>query len=458
MPDSSQKNICCKCSKPIGDVIGYPLKLGKLFYNSFICYDCHRKAQNDRLTSSRNSPNFQYIQSLVTSRRYALPYYFKGKHYAKIDGATYHKDLSYTRQKGGYGSFKSFYPKTNSEETIGIKKARGWANITVLREEKDIIKHLHGTQPYRESFEEFATNLNEKVYLYSAHLVIPYCEGKSLDKYVYHLTTRNLTFDQYFTEICKIMYALGLFVRDIHSKGVSHNDIKENNIIVNKINDKYEVYLIDYGMAEYFNRPYKHYHGEIPLNNCTPLEFFGSPKSAAPIINSKCDSYSMGTLFLRLIAMYFSHSDPQIYYYSPDELLKEILYCIPEDERMKNLLNQVENLYKKTPEQRMDVEEFNGRLEAHLTNSLEINISQGIALPLGCCVTYNQPPQFSPISTPEPFIVPSNSYTPSPQRPVLPTREAVGETIEAQPRQARKRLLSPSSYLEGLPNNKRKRF
>jgi serine/threonine protein kinase len=100
-----------------------------------------------------------------------------------------------------------------------------------------------------------------------------------------------------------IMEQLLLTIDFIHKKGVVHRDIKLDNILINKIEEgEYKVKIADFGMASFIKRSNNGQRDDGQLYmKC------GTPGYVAPEIlrgegyNSKCDIFSMGSLFFNLL-------------------------------------------------------------------------------------------------------------------------------------------------------------
>ena len=61
-----------------------------------------------------------------------------------------------------------------------------------------------------------------------------------------------------------MMYYINKLTNIIHKNGYVHRDIHDENIMYKKINDKYEWYIIDYGLI--FNKKYKLNDTDIVIN------------------------------------------------------------------------------------------------------------------------------------------------------------------------------------------------
>ena len=381
---------------------------------NYICNACHHVEQELHPTPYRNSPNFQYLEGIHPDVEKLCPPPDKTtKHYAKIGDIKLFKDIDYHRRKGTYGSFKPFYDSATGERR-GIKKAKGWSNVIELRREKKTLEHLFGGRKDLEpSYLEIPYRSKDKrSFYYCAYLVMPYCQGKRLDDHIFQYKKQghsSHTFDEHFIETCKIMYLLGLIVEGLHKKGVSHNDVKEPNVIIYKSNDnQYEISLIDYGLASYIGEPRDlKFSANQNIYKITPPEFFEEIKPDE-CFTSRHDSYSMGTMFLRLLYMFFDPSDKDIYLHDPDIILQ---YLLQKNDFQtidrRNLLENIASLCNHVSNIRMDISVFNGILLSNLRNSLGTTVIQQTGIPLGYRITY----QTTQNQTPSPLTA-SQGTTP----------------------------------------------
>ena len=68
------------------------------------------------------------------------------------------------------------------------------------------------------------------------------CKGQTLQKYYNTRPSKK--------EVHKIAYCLMTTLAKLHSTNVIHNDLKEDNIMIQKTGNKYEIRIIDFGHAK----------------------------------------------------------------------------------------------------------------------------------------------------------------------------------------------------------------
>lgn len=163
-----------------------------------------------------------------------------------------------------------------------LKKLKNRNRLSRFEREIEALKSLHC--PNIPQVEDYS--IKEP-----AFLVVPYL-GTDLSRYTssYRLdTVQSLLFFRQITSA----------VRDAHSANMVHRDIKPNNIVVS--HDGATVYLIDFGLCQYFSGT---------LNHLTTEEAFGHSAFAAPECllgreeepGTPCDIYSLGKLFYWMIS------------------------------------------------------------------------------------------------------------------------------------------------------------
>jgi serine/threonine protein kinase len=139
----------------------------------------------------------------------------------------------------------------------------------------------------------------------SNYLVKKYVEGIPLKEYWSHLKKRNrLTFLQNFMrEITPIFnYLL--------EHNIVHNDIKPSNFIINEVNGKLSVSLIDFGLAI-------HKEDNITRKTLFPLGF-ASPElllNQLNLVDQRSDIFALGISIWNLYTnrLPFYHSNPSVY-------------------------------------------------------------------------------------------------------------------------------------------------
>ncbi|XP_076058640.1 uncharacterized protein LOC143035656 [Oratosquilla oratoria] len=143
--------------------------------------------------------------------------------------------------------------------------------------------------------------------------LITSCGGRSLYK-----LNQPGQFSKY--QAVDIVYQVAESVRLIHLRGWSHNDIKEDNIVVKRNCDLWDATLIDFGSAVRIGKGVyrKNRTGHITFPHIAPELFKGRGTS------SESDVYSIGYLLASLIAQEDRSEDISL-------LIASTMTCKPED-------------------------------------------------------------------------------------------------------------------------------
>ena len=289
---------------------------------AIICTVCKQIVHNPNSLIkyfSQTSPlrDFQYIAFYSEDK---VPF-----RQAHVNGKIYTRSNSSTKERGYYGSFRSYLRQAEpNKKMIGMKKAT-FENASDLYAEGMILRSIWG---------------NKKIYhLHNksegkAYLTMPYCRGKTLEKYVPILVEQSKQSGGtlfFLKELFRIMYSVGLIVDYIHQKKYAHNDIHEGNIIVDVNGKEYTVYLIDYGRSRKFGDPIPGLYYYDYDSNHIPPEFRVKDLNSSLKVNSNADVFGIGSTFMRQIALFFLKKDD---WHAPlFELLKNV--CSKNDPVLK---------------------------------------------------------------------------------------------------------------------------
>jgi serine/threonine protein kinase len=114
------------------------------------------------------------------------------------------------------------------------------------------------------------------------HLLIEYCQGKTLDTFNRISVPRLL----------KIFAKVASGLVQMHRRGVCHADLKPNNILLSRAGD---VKVIDYGLAWI--------KGEQKLRVQGTPEYMAPEQVKQRVVNERTDIYNFGATMYRLVAL-----------------------------------------------------------------------------------------------------------------------------------------------------------
>uniref|UniRef100_A0A7S3KWC2 Protein kinase domain-containing protein n=1 Tax=Euplotes crassus TaxID=5936 RepID=A0A7S3KWC2_EUPCR len=140
-------------------------------------------------------------------------------------------------EKLGFGTYsqvrRGIHKK--SEEIYAVKISKGQTSGNFLKNEAEILKQLNSD--FIPKFHEFQTDSFSN----KSYLVMEYVKGTSLDKFI----EENGALSE--EESLRILKQLISAVKELHSNGYAHRDIKPQNIIITE--DK-NLKLIDFNISK----------------------------------------------------------------------------------------------------------------------------------------------------------------------------------------------------------------
>ncbi|CAD8108110.1 unnamed protein product [Paramecium sonneborni] len=157
--------------------------------------------------------------------------------YKELLGQGAHAVVKLAKKKGTNDLFAVKIMRMNNEEVYNNVR-RTFNNSRCLRHQNII--------------QEYELYINEKYY--TANLIMEYCPYPSLE----HILKDRQTLKE--DEVRIIIKQLLLAVEHIHNKGISHRDIKPDNILVN-VEGNCELKLLDFGVSRRFL--YKNVHHDM---------------------------------------------------------------------------------------------------------------------------------------------------------------------------------------------------
>ena len=97
------------------------------------------------------------------------------------------------------------------------------------------------------------------------------------NKYISEKTTRN------------IIFQLLLSLNYLHEKGITHRDIKSENILIYRKEPDLVIKLADFGTATFFIK-------NMPLTDVLGSPYYIAPEVLNGVYDEKCDIWSTGVL------------------------------------------------------------------------------------------------------------------------------------------------------------------
>jgi serine/threonine protein kinase/Flp pilus assembly protein TadD len=126
-----------------------------------------------------------------------------------------------------------------------------------------------------------------------------YINGQSLKKYLSLVRPRKLPIEVSLAIIRQV--ALG--IRAAHNKGITHRDLKPDNIILTKDDDGYLlVKVVDFGMAKLKEKAFADTTLTDPGTIIGTLSYMSPEQCQGAEIDARSDIYSLGIIFFELVA------------------------------------------------------------------------------------------------------------------------------------------------------------
>ena len=142
-------------------------------------------------------------------------------------------------------------------------------------------------------------------------------EGKPLFEYI----VNDKSFDE--KEACQVMKEILLTVNYLHSLNIMHRDLKPESIVINKIDDKCKIKLVNFSTAIEFIPGKK-------LNDFIGTHYYVAPEVITKNYNELCDIWSCGIINYILITEY-----PPFQGKNDDEILHNIRFTEPNFKKEK---------------------------------------------------------------------------------------------------------------------------
>jgi serine/threonine protein kinase len=254
-------------------------------------------------------------------------------------------DLYIIKEKIGSGSFSEVKLAINkiTKQKVAVKimdkKKMNSSRLESARIEIEIMKICQF--PYIIKFIEAYENID---YIY---IFMEYCQGGTLFEF---MKKRNFLLSEQLA--ATITYKLCLAIYYFHSYGITHRDLKPDNILMTSNDDNADIKILDFGL------------GKIIGPNETCSEPYGTVIYCAPEIlldrpyTKNVDSWSLGIITYCLLFGRFP------FYHDDRRLLKISIINSQPVYKAKNLnnvsddaINFMQNLLIKNPNKRMNIEQ-----------------------------------------------------------------------------------------------------
>ncbi|MBD3259188.1 protein kinase, partial [Candidatus Woesearchaeota archaeon] len=216
---------------------------------------------------------------------------------ANIDQREAEKDPIIGRKVGkftlterlGQGGFGVVYKAENNGTVVALKRPKdklGQKAIDALMREANVTKRLK--HPNIVGVEELVQD-NGDVYLR-----LPYVDAKPLD----------VTAERSLNEKLKIVYKISKALEYAHSQGVTYQDIKPGNILVN---EKGEVFIVDFGLAKAKKEHMQNSMcGQSVVSITGPiggtLDYMSPEQRKGEDIDHRADVYGLSVLLYKLLS------------------------------------------------------------------------------------------------------------------------------------------------------------
>ncbi len=160
-----------------------------------------------------------------------------------------------------------------------------------------INKEIHATNNLSEFNFDFILGLDhphivkildifdEDIYLF---IIEEYCEGGDLTSFL----MRNRVLNEDLTR--SIIRQLLTTLNYLHSKGITHRDVKLENILIHKKQPELIIKLADFGTATFFFK-------NKPLTDVCGTPYYIAPEVLKGNYNEKCDIWSTGVIAYLLL-------------------------------------------------------------------------------------------------------------------------------------------------------------
>ena len=206
-------------------------------------------------------------------------------------------------KKLGQGSFGAAYEvlNINDNKKYVIKeilmKEASKEEVDDLVKEAKILSTIHNDNvvKYFESFTENDT----------FNIVMEYCEGKDLKKYIDEHKQNNAKIDE--KQIYKFILDICNGLIDIHSKKLIHRDLKPANIFLTK---DLNVKIDDFGIARQLTTC-----NEYAKTQCGTMMYMAPEIIDGEKYNYKVDSWALGCIIYELCTLNYCFFPNQLYNY-----------------------------------------------------------------------------------------------------------------------------------------------
>jgi len=294
---------------------------------------------------------------------FSIVFSSKSRNYYCPDKATAKNWTASIRKAIGYHNFFDYYEmldeigegkfglvklgihfKTKERVAIKIinKESMEISDLELVKNEIDIMKLCRHPNVVR-----LLDHFENSEYIF---LVMEYLSGGDLGNY---LNKKNFKFSE--KQAADIMYQIANGLNYLHSYGVLHRDLKPDNIMISKDDEKPIIKIMDFGLSKILT----------PLEKVT--DGFGTLSFVAPEVlvrqpyNNKIDIWSMGIILYYMLTGALPFDDEED---NEEKIAKMIVFNEPNfpDKLFKNkskeLLDIIRLCLLKKPEERISIDEY----------------------------------------------------------------------------------------------------
>ena len=207
------------------------------------------------------------------------------------------------------------------DESLGVykrvrhKKLGQFRSMRIIKKTKENKKEIDILQKLSHpNILDIYEIFKDKNYFY---VICENIEGKPLFEYI----VNDKSFHE--KEACQVMKEILLTVNYLHSLNIMHRDLKPESIVINKIDDKCKIKLVNFSTAIEFIPGKK-------LNDFIGTHYYVAPEVITKNYNELCDIWSCGIINYILITEY-----PPFQGKNDDEILHNIRFTEPNFKKEK---------------------------------------------------------------------------------------------------------------------------
>ena len=198
--------------------------------------------------------------------------------------------------QGGFGSAYKVRNTSNKKiyilKKILIKDDISEKEIEKIMEEASILSEMKGSENIVKIFDSFMDIKDEKYYF---NIILEYCEGLDLRKFINDYKSHNHSIPNYIVNYIIKQIINGL--KEIHKKNLIHRDLKPENIF---ITNDFLIKIGDFGITKQLDYINKYANTQIGTLQYMAPEVLNGEK-----YNQKVDIWSLGCIIYELCCLNF---------------------------------------------------------------------------------------------------------------------------------------------------------